>query len=118
MVLLQVAGSTQTCILQEMPSVGRGVEECLGGGKGDKGGMKREVYLLRVYCYYLDYSFHASHDSIGPRSLNMIICSASAMCSGHCESATVPAKTKFLPQRQSFPTLFTFHSVCIAVLCC
>lgn len=23
------------------------------GGKGDKGGDKREVYLPRVYCYYL-----------------------------------------------------------------
>lgn len=54
MVLLQVAGGAQTWILQEMPSVGWGVEECQGGGKGDKGEKKREVYLLSVYCYYHD----------------------------------------------------------------
>lgn len=77
------------------------MEECLGGGKGDKEGKEREVYLPRVYCYYLDYRFHASQDSIGPRLLNMIICSASAMCSGHCKSTIVPAKTKFLPQRHT-----------------
>lgn len=31
MVLLQVAGGAQMWVLQEMPYVGRGVEECQGG---------------------------------------------------------------------------------------
>lgn len=42
MVLFQVAGGTQTWILQEMPSVRWGVEECQGGGKGDKAGGRKE----------------------------------------------------------------------------
>lgn len=54
MILLHVAGGAQTWILQETPSVGWGVEECQGGGKGDKGGMKREAYLLNIYCYCHD----------------------------------------------------------------